>query len=340
MADLDLLHTAEIVKAAIPFVDGRTQGMADLFVKVCDLMGSMKAARKPQNLAACGFAFENIDVEGLLAAVRPVCSNRERDIVDRILNLFHMKKMFEMYNNMMEAMKTMQEFGGFPFGDTNPDDASNVASNFAGPNFESIFQAFTNFTAQSTDNTEGTTASNHAAGEDMANTDVEHTDNEDMGNRHHADIENIYVPDTGDIYTSDTGNTYASDTGNTYASNTGDIPDMGNIYNSHRENIDGSDMGYKNNVDWKADPPTMNTAVEQMSAPQMDESVQDILRDIKSSATKDSAAGNKGSGSAPMFDMLKSMIPSDKMGTFENLSMLFNSMSYDNNSKTDDQKGE
>ncbi|HHV13637.1 MAG TPA: hypothetical protein GXX75_25555 [Clostridiales bacterium] len=414
MADQDLFHTAEIVKAAIPFVDGRTQGMADLFIKVCDLMGSVKAARNPQNLAACGFTFENIDFEGLLAAVRPVCNKRERDFVDRILNFFHMKKMFEMYNNMMETMKTMQEFGGFPFGDMGQDDASNVTSNFSGANFESIFQTLKNFTAQSMDGTEEGAAPNYSDTEDMNKADTGYTDHAAAGNMYTSDIGNMGNPDwnntehsgTGNIdgsdmrntgashmsntdnsymgntdnsytgstdnsYTGNTDNSYTGNTGNSYTKNTDDSYTkntdgfhMGNIGNSYAGNTDSSYMGNTGNsytegtdssymgntgssyTEGTDDSYTGNSYAKntdssytgKINAPQMDESVQDILRDIKSAAAKDSSP--VGKGSSPMFDMLKSMVPADKMSTIENLSMLFNSMSYDNNSKSDDQKGE
>ncbi len=377
MADQDIFHTAELVKAAIPFVDNRTQGMADLFVKVCDLMGSVKTAKSSQNLAACGFTLESIDIEGLLAAVRPVCNKRERDIVDRILNLFHMKKMFEMYNSMMETMKNMQDVGGFPFGDMNAENASNIFSNFSGSNFESIFQTVKAFTAQSTDNNDNNTDS-HESSSDSENVNEVYA----AEVNHYTNGENIYHPETNEGYGSATDYGYTSTSG--YAN--GSASNQGMDYDRKEY-----------------------SAASDMAKPQTDQTVEEILRDIKSAAAADSfsnynmglgsgfgststlgsgssssSASGSGSSSAlgsssapgsssaqgsssapgsssatnsapsagsnttsaqsssqtPMLDMLKTMVPSDKMNTFENLSMLFNSMSYDNNSKSDDQKGE
>lgn len=380
MADQDIFHTAELVKAAIPFVDNRTQGMADLFVKVCDLMGSVKSARKPQNLAACGLALESIDIEGLLAAVRPVCNKQERDIVDRILNLFHMKKMFEMYTSMMETMKNMQDVGGFPFGDMNSENASNIFSNFSGSNFESIFQTVKAFT-QSTDSSDTNTAFHESASDTINSENVKDVYAAEMNN--YANGENVYHPETTDNYGSPKDYGYTEASG--YANGSDSIQDNGNDRKEYS---------------------TANDAVR----PQTDQTVEEILRDIKSAAAADSfsnynmglgsgfgsastfgsgsgsgsssgsgsnsasssgsesagSSSGSGSGSAsgsgsvlgsgsntnsaqgsssassptPMLDMLKTMVPSDKMNTFENLSMLFNSMSYDNNSKSDDQKGE
>ncbi|MDD3173873.1 MAG: hypothetical protein PHF63_09460 [Herbinix sp.] len=239
MADQDFNHTADIIKAALPFVDSKTKGMAELFAKILDLMGSLKSVGNSGNLAAYGFQGSKIDVEGLLKGVRPVLDIKEREIVDRILNIFNMKRMFEMYNNMMSAMKTMQEFGGFPSGDSG-NDAENVAGNFSGLNFESIFQSFgNNFSSEGSKNTTNTN-------------DSENTTN-------------------------------------------------------HFEYSDTS-------------------TTEEAPA-------SDFNKDTTSSSF------NSGSGkNNMMFDMLKTMIPPEQISTFENLSMLLNTMSYDNNSKSDDSK--
>jgi len=222
MADRDMMHIAEIVKAALPFVDFKTKGMAELFVKVFELMGTVNSARNVSDLAACGSAASKFDMEGMLNGIRPICNQKERDIIDRILNIFNMRRMMEMYNNMMEAMKTMQEFGGFPFGDNSSFDADTVVNNFSSMNFDSIFNNMNQGSAQRTE----------------SEVDAEQEDNR----------------------------------------------------GEQRETEE----------------------------------------------SPDDQADQKNPGAGPndmMFDMLKTMIPPDKQGTFENLSMLLKSMSYDNNGK-------
>lgn len=240
MADQDLSHTADIIKAAIPFVDTKLKGMAELFAKLLDLMGSFKLIGKSSNLVALGQEAVKMDVEGLLKGIRPICNVKEREIVDRILNIFNMKRTFEMYNNMMSAMKTMQDLGGFNFGDfSKENDAENVTNNFTSPNFESIFQSFSNFN-----------------------------------------------------FSGDT-NSSSSDTGNSSINSEPETP---------MEEI-------------KEEPPKQDTE----------------------SASSSTPFGSGFNMNNPMFEMLKTMIPPEQMGTFENLSMLFNTMSYDNN-KSDDNK--
>lgn len=144
MASQDFMHTAELMKASLPFFDERTRCKVELFSKVFDLMGSLHIIGR-ESMAACGYGTISIDVEGLLNGIRPVCNHKEREMVDKILNIFNAKRMFEMYNNFMNMMNTMQEFGGFPFGEGEKEsncDADTVTGNFSDANFDSIFHSF------------------------------------------------------------------------------------------------------------------------------------------------------------------------------------------------------
>lgn len=237
MADQDLNHTAELIKAAIPFVDSKSRGMAEIFAKLLDFLGSFKSVGKSDTLAANGLQSTKFDFEGLLKGIRPICNKKEREYVDKILNIFNMKRIFETYNNMMSTMNAMQEFGGFSFGDSEAEnDADNVTGNFSGSNFESIFRNFSSNFSQ-----EEAKAASVMQEADEAN-------NEQLNNNTDSN---------------------AKDSGED------------NPPNSNNQN------------------PGMN---------------------------------NK------MFDMLKAMVPPEQMSTFENLSMLLNTMSYDNSSKPDESK--
>jgi hypothetical protein len=222
MADQNILHTAEIMKAALPYIDSRTRIMAEFFIKLIELMGSLSILTNPTSLAACGYQNEKINVEGLLTSIRPLCSNKERDMVDKILGIFNAKRMFEMYNNFMSTMNTMQEFAGFPSGDASQGEEA-AGNGFSGFNFDSIF-------------------------------------------------------------------------GNSATTN---------------------------------DSSEQNTNSFSDSSEQKQEKASDDKQG------SDSPTGNNGNDA--MFEMLKSMVPPEQLSTFENLSMLFKTMSYDNN-KPDDSK--
>ncbi len=238
MADQDLSHIAELIKAGIPYVDSNLKGIAELAAKLLDLMGSLGSVGKTSFLTANGLKGIKIDVEGLLNGIRPICNIKEGEIVDQILNILNMRRMFEMYNNMMSTMQTMQEAGGFNFGDFGTsDDAENVTGNFSGPDFESIFKSFSDFNSSGNSNSSRTTEPEYS-----------------------SDSVDETPPDIKEEKSTD------------------DIPEP------------------------SASPPN-----------------------------------NGGFMNNKMFDMLKSMVPPEQMSTFENLSMLFNNMSYDNN-KNDDNK--
>ena len=219
MAYQNYSHTAEIMKATLPYFDPRTRLRVEFMSKILDVMGGLNIFGR-ESMVACGYEKITVDVEGLLNGIRPICDSRERELLDRILNIFNMKKTFEMYNNVMNTMKTMQEFGGFPFGNSeNKDDTDTVTGNFTSSNYDSIFRAFSEYSK-------------------------DHKDTED--------------------------------------------------------------------------------------------------ENINSASTDNSASTERPKGGfAPndtMLEMLKSMVPAEQQGTFENLRMLLNTMSYDDNSNPDDSK--
>ena len=239
MADDDFLHTAEILKAALPYVDVRTKTTMDLLVKFYELISCFSSLRTNQ-LSACDYKEQKFDMEGLLSKIRPLCNEKEKGFIDRILGIYNAKRMMDMYNTYMSAMQTMQEFGGFGSGASDGEAADNVMNNFAGFDFSSIFGSM-NSSGNSDSSEEKQTTESFSSFTEKEEPHGDHSETSKAG-----DTENS--------------------------------PDM--------------------NKDKSED-------------------------------------GNSG-----MFDMLKNMVSPDQMSTFENLRMLFNTMSYDNNSKSDDQKGE
>ncbi len=121
MAEDDLLHTAELLKTALPYVDMKSRLTLELLVKLYELTICMRNFTN-NDVSACGFENEKADMESLLNSIRPKCNENEQAFVDKMLNVFQAKKMFEMYNNYMEAMKAMEGFEGFNgFGSANSD---------------------------------------------------------------------------------------------------------------------------------------------------------------------------------------------------------------------------
>jgi len=247
MADNDYLHIAQIMEAAMPHVDIRTKLTIDLMSKLFGFMGSLRNFNKASDLAVCGFENEKMELEGLLSAIRPLCSGKEKVFVDQILSMFQAKRMFETYKTYMDAMKAMQGFEGSPFGDfSSGNNAENSSDHTSGFDFSSFFNAFGNNSSSESD---------RASDQDI-NSPF------DSSGLHDADSPFDSISDYDSKFTSDSA--YNNDAAASNASSSSE----------------GSDS--KNN----------------------------------------------------MLNMLKAMIPPEQLSTFENLSMLLNTMSYDN-SKSD-----
>ncbi len=311
MADQDILHTAEIVKAAIPFVDSRTKGMADVFVKVFELMGTIKYISNPGNMTACGLEADKLDMEGLLNGIRPVCNHREREVIDRILNFFNIKRMFEMYNNVMETMKNMQGFGDFA---ADGFDAETVMSNFSGMNFESIFNSFRK-TPETETGAGDTDGSDYTAGFYAEKNLAEDEEEAEWLRKLDSILENKQED-----------------------KKEGTQEDKLVTDSEHRPEDDPEDGPARHQEKEQYDKQN-NMQGEEESRKRDEEISRQAGNEKGADNTAASALGNNsGSGfrnNDMMLEIIKSMVPQDKVSTFENLSMLLNSVSYDNNSKSD-----
>jgi hypothetical protein len=211
MAEDGLLHTTELLRTALPYVDVKSRLTLELLVKLYELILCIRNYTT-RNISSCSYQNEKIDMETLLNNIRPKCNEKERSFVDRMLNIFQAKRMFEMYNTYMEAMNAMEGFEGFG-GNNNGNDSDENTDNIKDYDFSSIFG-----------------------------------DN----------------PNSDDIY---------------------DIATKNNDFSG--ESVDDNTSDYDNNS---------------------------------------------------MFEELKAMIPPDQMETFENIRMLFGSMSYDDSNKPDENK--
>ena len=146
MVDDSLLHTTEMLKTALPYVDVRTRLTMDLLLKLFELMVSIRNFRT-NDITACGFdENEKVDMETLLNKIKPKCNKEEVVFVDQLLSVFQAKRMFEMYNSYMEVMNTMQGFKGFEgfegfegfAGGMDSDFASNIMNGFSGSDFSGM----------------------------------------------------------------------------------------------------------------------------------------------------------------------------------------------------------
>lgn len=100
-------HTANLIKAASPYFDTDTQKSLYFIATILDVMEMTKLFQQSKSVSALSFSMKNVDFEGLLKNVRPVCRPNERSFVDKITNMFSMKRMFETYQAVSSMMSSM-----------------------------------------------------------------------------------------------------------------------------------------------------------------------------------------------------------------------------------------
>lgn len=230
MAEDNLLHTAEILKTALPYVDIKSRLTLELLVKLYELIICMRNFTT-KDITACGFENEKGDMEALLSNIRPKCNKNEQAFVDKMLNIFQAKRMFEMYNTYMEAMNAMEGFEGFGANTSDGDTSSGFMNSFKNFDFSSLL---------------------------------------------------------GDDFDSD----------------------------SFIQNYKSMSSDNTNYEDYSNDSEEVNNL----------------------DLTSDNDSAKESSNSSDMFESLKSMIPPDQMETFKNLRMLFESESYDDSNKPNENK--
>ena len=183
MADDGLLHTAELLKTALPYVDIKSRLTLELLIKLYELIICMRNFTT-NDISASGFENEKADMEALLNNVRPKCNKNEQAFVDKMLNIFQAKRMFEMYNTYMEAMNAMEGFEGFGSGatdgDSDGDNSGDFTNTFKDFDFTSVFGD--NFDAESFTQTYKSTSDNADFENNSRDSDEENNFNLTFGN--------------------------------------------------------------------------------------------------------------------------------------------------------------
>jgi hypothetical protein len=90
-------HILDIVKAAFPYLDSDTQQSAQLIVKTGELMEVYNSVSHKDSVTTFSMRTQNIDIEALLTNVRNVCTDKERELIDTILNFIKAKNLYETY---------------------------------------------------------------------------------------------------------------------------------------------------------------------------------------------------------------------------------------------------
>lgn len=325
MADNDIRHTAEIFKTILPFVDVRTKTTIDLLIKFYELIGALQNFRRNSNIASPSSSNEhqNMDLEAMFTKLKPVCNDREKSFVDQMLSIFQAKRTMEMYNNYMSMMKSMQGedgdsqteggFGGLDF-----------AKNLAGFDFSSFFGG--NSKTEASDGSENGFSFGSGSGIDLSSIFGTGSAIPKSSNSNIEDTDNLEDPEDSedndsslDAFKAALEEALAAASVNSNE----DVSQEAPVDSSTATSTDNSSDSYNNSNEHSKDNPSENSK----------DSPSQNSKDSTHDNSKDSPSENSN-----MLHMLKNMIPPDQINTFENLRMLFNTMSYDDNSKADHKK--
>ncbi len=124
-------HTLDLIKAAFPYLDSDSQQSVDILMKIGDMIKSLQNFQNPDKVSTFSLRKKNIDLEGLLTNVRNVCYEKEREIVDMVLNMIQVKNMFQMYTTLSQTMSS-QSNNFENSEDTEPSNSSSNPNNLAG----------------------------------------------------------------------------------------------------------------------------------------------------------------------------------------------------------------
>lgn len=119
-------HYATLIRAATPYFDPDSRKTLNLFASVYEVMDSLKSFNQEKGLSAFSLSIKNVDFEGMLKNIRPLCTKKELPFIDKILNIFQIKRMFETYQ-AFSSMMSMFQPGDTPF-QANAENHSNPAS--------------------------------------------------------------------------------------------------------------------------------------------------------------------------------------------------------------------
>lgn len=120
-------HIMDLIKAAVPYLDDNLKQSLDLVIKVGDLIETMGTAKQNKTgLSILSLDINSIDIEGLLTSVRKVCYDKEREIVDMILNFIKAKNLYQTYTTLTQVMASQTSDSNDP---NNSSDTNNPFGN-------------------------------------------------------------------------------------------------------------------------------------------------------------------------------------------------------------------
>lgn len=124
-------HILEILHAAMPYIDSRRQGTIETLAKATDFIHSARNSHQPTaELSAASIQSRPTDVECMLNSIRTVGSFSERDLIDKMLNYFKAKKLYQTYSLFNQNKDILKATGSGPSSNGNYGNNTNFMEAF------------------------------------------------------------------------------------------------------------------------------------------------------------------------------------------------------------------
>lgn len=96
-------HIADLMQAAIPYVNVNQKARMEMLIKASEFVDSFQFTQSPE-LSACDISDETVDYEALLQSLQSVCTSKELELVNTILNFLKTQKIYQTYQSMREFL--------------------------------------------------------------------------------------------------------------------------------------------------------------------------------------------------------------------------------------------
>lgn len=96
----DVSHTVELLSTAIPYLNGRPKKSINMLLKTAELMDSFKDLQNKEELSACDIHTTEIDTENMLQDMKKLCTDKEREFLDVIINFINAQKIYNTYRTI------------------------------------------------------------------------------------------------------------------------------------------------------------------------------------------------------------------------------------------------
>lgn len=90
-------HNLEIIKAAIPYLNTTEQTFISVYVKFFELVGTITMVNNKKGMGICSMEAKQGSLLDMLTDIKSVCTKKECETIDMILNLFSAFELYETY---------------------------------------------------------------------------------------------------------------------------------------------------------------------------------------------------------------------------------------------------